>query len=66
MGIYNPTKNVSPPAKMPQNSTDKIWRFSKYFWKRYDTKISTGDLVNNEQIIHWKCGFDTENTVPVQ
>ena len=26
----NPTKNVSPAAKMPQNSTDKIWHIFKF------------------------------------
>ena len=26
----NPTKNVSPTAKMPQNITDKIWHIFKF------------------------------------
>ena len=34
----NPTKNVSPAAKMPQNITDKIWRFFKYYLKTFGYK----------------------------
>ena len=30
MGIYNPTKNVSPTAEMPKNSTDKNWRIFEF------------------------------------